>query len=92
MAGQYLFQFRHPGQDEPPLEEVVSRFGLDPTDVDDGYGVVKVADDPEGPLYVIRVNEAARRKLGSPAEQTRSDPGEGVFSDPPIEPFGPPEG
>lgn len=52
--------------------------GLEPEDVDQGYGVVPI--DPDENLYVVLVNHdaAARARVGG---------AEGVYSNPEIEPI-----
>ncbi|WP_084958615.1 hypothetical protein [Thermoactinospora rubra] len=57
------------------LQDAVARLKLDPEEVDTAYGLVLI--DPDQGLYGLRVSEKAWR--------------EGAFSDPAIEPYGPPE-
>lgn len=67
------------------LEGAMRRLGLTEDEVDTGYGLVPV--DPGRDLYVLRVTEEAGRRVGD------SDAGSadgGPYSDPPIEPYGPP--
>ncbi|MEV5743233.1 hypothetical protein AB0L30_24520 [Microbispora rosea] len=67
------------------LEGAMRRLGLTEDEVDTGYGLVPV--DPGRNLYVLRVTEEAGRRVGD------SDAGAadgGPYSDPPIEPYGPP--
>lgn len=67
------------------LEAAMRRLGLAEDEVDTGYGLVPV--DPRRNLYVLRVTEEAGRRVGD------SDAGAadgGPYSDPPIEPYGPP--
>ncbi|MBG0829999.1 hypothetical protein HS041_19710 [Planomonospora sp. ID67723] len=66
---------------EATLAQAIERLGLSEDDVDTGYGLVLI--DPTQDLYGLRVTEAAARRI-DPAM------GEGPYSDPPIEPFGPP--
>ncbi len=66
------------------LEEVRQLLGLAPAEVDPAFGVVSIS--PAEHLYTILVDEAAAARVGD-APQV-----EGVFSNPRIEPFGPPEG
>ncbi len=65
------------------LPEVRRLLGLADDEVDPGFGVVNIS--PAEHLYTILVDEAAARRI--------ADAGlvEGVFSNPRIEPFGPPE-
>ncbi|GIH73656.1 hypothetical protein [Planobispora longispora] len=63
------------------LAQAMDRLGLSEEEVDTGYGLVLL--DPAQNLYALRVTEAAARRVGGTT-------GEGPYSDPPIEPFGPP--
>ncbi|GII63899.1 hypothetical protein Skr01_39840 [Sphaerisporangium krabiense] len=65
---------------EATLEQAVRRLGLSEDEVDTGYGLVPL--DPDEGLYALRVTEAAGHRV--------APDGGGPFSDPPIEPFGPP--
>jgi hypothetical protein len=58
--------------------------GLTSEEVDPGFGVVNIS--PAEHLYTILVEEAAAARVGD------ADQVEGVFSNPRIEPYGPPEG
>jgi hypothetical protein len=71
-----------PGQ--ASLPEVRRLLGLAADEVDPGFGVVNIS--PAEHLYTILVDEAAAARVGD-APQV-----EGVFSNPRIEPFGPPDG
>ncbi|MBX6381987.1 MAG: hypothetical protein IRZ07_03285 [Microbispora sp.] len=57
--------------------------GLAADEVDAAYGLVPV--DPGRNLYVLRVTEDAGRRVGA-----AGDADGGPYSDPPIEPYGPP--
>ncbi|NJP25918.1 hypothetical protein FLW53_17265 [Microbispora sp. SCL1-1] len=66
------------------------RLGLAEDEVDTGYGLVPV--DPRTDLYVLRVTEEAGRRVGD-SDAGAVDGGAadgGPYSDPPIEPYGPP--
>ncbi len=70
---------------QPALSDVVERYGLQPDDIDPEFGVVEI--DPEDHLYVILVTAEAAARI---------EPGDGwdtagPYSNPRIEPFGPPE-
>ena len=80
-----MFQFQHPGG-KPALETVQQKFGLRTEEIDAAYGVVLV--DPDDSTYVIRVEETAQARLSG--GQT-SGSVSGFYSDPKIEPCGPPE-
>ncbi|GAB3897759.1 hypothetical protein [Microbispora bryophytorum] len=71
----------------PPatLETAMLRLGLTEDDVDTAYGLVPV--DPGRNLYVLRVTEDAGRRVGDSDGGTADG---GPYSDPPIEPYGPP--
>ena len=69
--------------EQASLPEVRRLLGLAAEEVDPGFGVVNIS--PAEHLYTILVDpEAAARIADAP-------PVEGVFSNPRIEPFGPPE-
>jgi hypothetical protein len=70
-----------PGQ--ATLPEVRELLGLAPEEVDPGFGVVNIS--PAEHLYTILVDEAAGARIAGAPEV------EGVFGNPRIEPFGPPE-
>jgi hypothetical protein len=70
-----------PGQ--ATLPEVRELLGLAPEEVDPGFGVVNIS--PAEHLYTILVDEAAAGRVAGAPEV------EGVFGNPRIEPFGPPE-
>jgi hypothetical protein len=84
-----MFQFRKQG-DEPTLDEVCATFNLRKDQVDSEYGVVQT-DSREG-LYVVLVDDLAQAQIKEKLEITDAyaDPAVGVFSNPQIEPFGPP--
>jgi hypothetical protein len=70
--------------EQATLEEVRRRLGLAPEEVDPAFGVVNIS--PAEHLYTILVDEEAAARVAG------ADPVQGVYSDPRIEPFGPPEG
>jgi hypothetical protein len=70
--------------EQASLGEVRDLLGLAPEEVDPAFGVVNIS--PADHLYTILVEEAAAARVAGAA------PVEGVFSNPRIEPFGPPEG
>ncbi len=67
------------------LEAAMRRLGLTEDEVDTAYGLVPV--DPGRNLYVLRVTEDAGRRLGDSGAGAADG---GPYSDPPIEPYGPP--
>jgi hypothetical protein len=70
-----------PAQATPPA--VRELLGLTPEELDPGFGVVPI--DPAGRRYTILVDDAAAARIADAPEV------EGVFANPRIEPFGPPE-
>ena len=69
--------------EQATLEEVRQLLGLAPEEVDPAFGVVNIS--PAEHLYTILVDEAAAGRIAG------ADPVEGVYSNPRIDPFGPPE-
>lgn len=67
--------------EQASLDEVRRLLGLAPEEVDPRFGVVSPAEH----LYTILVDQEAAARIAD-APQV-----EGVFSNPRIEPFGPPE-
>jgi hypothetical protein len=70
--------------EQATLEEVRQRLGLTPEEVDSAFGVVNIS--PAEHLYTILVDEAAAGRIAG------AEPVEGVYGNPRVEPFGPPEG
>ena len=70
--------------EQASLPQVRRLLGLAPEEVDRSFGVVNIS--PAEHLYTILVEEAAAARVGD------ADQVEGVFSNPRIEPYGPPEG
>jgi hypothetical protein len=62
------------------LDAAMEKLGLSERDVDTSYGLVAI--DPDHSLYGLRVTDEAAH---------RAHDAEGPFSDPRIEPFGPPQ-
>jgi hypothetical protein len=69
--------------EQASLPEVRDLLGLTPEEVDPSFGVVNI--NPAEDLYTILVEEPAAARIAD-APQV-----EGVFANPRIEPFGPPE-
>jgi hypothetical protein len=63
------------------LTQVMRRLELPEEDVDTDYGLVLI--DPDQGLYGLRVSESAAHRIAPAA-------GGGPYSDPRIEPYGPP--
>jgi hypothetical protein len=70
--------------EQATLPKVRRLLGLAPEEVDPGFGVVNIS--PAEHLYTILVEDSAAARV---ADATQV---EGVFSNPRIEPYGPPEG
>lgn len=79
-----MFQFRHTGG-EPSLDEVRRLFGLSADEVDPMFGVV--ATDPEDSLYTVLIADTAIPQVNAALAARPSDPAEGVFANPRIEPM-----
>jgi len=69
--------------EQATLEEVRRLLGLAAEEVDPAFGVVNIS--PAEHLYTVLVDEAAAARVGD------SELVEGVYGNPRIEPFGPPE-
>jgi hypothetical protein len=69
--------------EQASLPEVRRLLGLAADEVDPAFGVVNIS--PAEHLYTILVEEQAAARVGD------ADQVEGVFSNPRIEPYGPPE-
>ena len=69
--------------EQASLDQVRELLGLAAEEVDPGFGVVNIS--PAEHLYTILVEDSAATRVGD-APQVQ-----GVFSNPRIEPFGPPE-
>ena len=72
-------------QGQPSLEEIQKLFSLSDDEVDRDFGLIEV--DPAENVFTFLVEEAS-------AARVRSGPGwtvSGPFSNPRIEPFGPPQ-
>ena len=72
------------GGSRPTLAEVKQAFALSDAEIDPDYGVIEV--DDENHVYSILVEEQAAAKISGHGWST-----EGPFSNPRIEPFGPPQ-
>lgn len=83
-----MLQFSHP-DGEPTLDQVARLFGIPRTALDDDFGVI--ATDPEAGLYTVLVDTAVGPQVETVLARRPKTDGEGLFSNPRIEPFGPPE-
>jgi hypothetical protein len=83
-----MLQFKHPGS-PPSVDEVCRLFNLKPDEVDIQFGII--ATDPAGGLYTVLIDAKARKRVEATLATRPRDPAEGIFANPRIEPFGPPE-
>jgi hypothetical protein len=83
-----LVQFQHAGP-TPSAEDVRQMFNLDDDEMDSQFGVI--ATDPKEGIYAVRVADQASKRVESVLATRPRNAAEGIFSDPKIEPFGPPE-
>jgi hypothetical protein len=79
-----LMSIQSPGK-APDLQAIKQRYGLADDEIDPGFGVVEI--DPADGTYTVLVDERAASKLASGADWTVRGP----YSNPRIQPFGPPE-
>ena len=70
----------------PTIADLRQRYSLSDDEIDATFGVVEV--DPQACIYTILVEESAVEKILPDGPITDV---EGPFSNPRIEPFGPPE-
>ena len=66
------------------LESAMRTLNLTAEEVDTASGLVPI--DPDEGLYALRVTEKAGHRVSA-----QTGPGEGPYSDPRIEPYGPPQ-
>jgi hypothetical protein len=71
--------------DKANLAEVRRRMNLEPEEIDNDFGVVSI--DPKKNLYAVMVEEKASQKLSEQQQKGVKGP----YSNPRIEPFGPPK-
>lgn len=69
----------------PTIDEIQQLFSLTDEEIDKSFGVVEV--DPDDQTYTFLVEETSVSKVQSGVDATV----EGPFSNPRIEPFGPPQ-
>jgi len=69
----------------PTVPEIVSRYGLQPGEIDEQFGVIGI--DPKDHAYTILVEPSAAQKIQPDKKWEISGP----FSNPKIEPFWPPQ-
>lgn len=75
----------HAPEGSPTMQQIVSRYGLQPGEIDDEFGIVEI--DPTDHSYTILVEPSAAKKIQPDGKWNTSGP----FSNPKIEPFWPPQ-
>jgi hypothetical protein len=83
-----MVQFRHAGP-HPSLAEVARMLGIGADKLDGVFGVI--ATDPDAGLYTVLVDSEVAAAVSQRLAERGDDKAEGVFSNPRVEPFGPPE-
>lgn len=83
-----MIQLRLP-DGEPTLGEAAAILGLALGDLDPEFGVIPI--DPADALYAVRVRSDSADRAARAIAKRGADEAEGIFSDPRIAPFGPPE-
>lgn len=84
-----LYNLRWEGT-SPSVEDICRKFGFTPEEIDRDYGVIEI--DPADHLYCLMVDQSAVERLDRDwANQSEPSGLEGPFSNPRIEPFGPPQ-
>lgn len=83
-----MLQFVHHGP-APSLEQVRRLFNLKKDEIDPDFGVITT--DPSRGLYTVLIDSKATPRVEAILATRPPDPAEGIFANPPIEPFGPPE-
>ena len=84
-----LYNVRWP-DGSPTIEDVCRKYGLASEEVDQQYGLIEI--DPQDHLYCMLVEQAAVARLSQTwAQSGKPADIEGPYSNPPIEPFGPPQ-
>ena len=83
-----MLQFHHEGE-APSLDEVARIFAIGADQVVAEFGVI--ATDPTAGLYTVLIDEKAVDAVRQRLSERGKHEAEGIFSNPRIEPFGPPE-
>lgn len=83
-----MLQFKHQGS-KPTVDEVSSVFDLKSDEIDTQFGVI--ATDPENGIYTVLIDAQASKRVEAVLATRPHDPAEGIFGNPRIEAFGPPE-
>ncbi|WP_296679183.1 hypothetical protein [Novosphingobium sp.] len=79
-----MLQFRHAGS-APSMDEVCRLFSLAPDELDRQFGVI--ATDPADGLYTVLIDARAAPRVSAALAARPAHPAEGLFANPPIEPF-----
>ena len=82
-----MLQFKHQGS-APSIDEVRRMFDLRKGEIDDQFGVI--ATDPAEGIYTVLIAAHATPRAEAKLACRPRDPAEGIFANPPIEPFSPP--
>jgi hypothetical protein len=82
-----MLQFKHP-ESIPTIEDVRRIFDLAPDEIDAQFGVIPT--DPANGLYTVLIDTRASHRVEAALTNRPRDSAEGIFANPPIEPFGPP--
>lgn len=83
-----MIQFPYIGS-KPTLEEVAQRFDIESSLIDHEFDVIET--DPDARLCTILVDDSVRIKILDQLGENYENDEIGEFSNPRIEPFGPPE-
>jgi hypothetical protein len=83
-----MLQFHSTGN-PPSLDDVKRLFGLNADEIDAEFGVI--ASSPDDGLFTVLIGNNAEAKVNAALARRPKRVGEGVFSNPRIEPFGLPE-
>jgi hypothetical protein len=83
-----MLQFKHEGK-IPSIDEVRGLFNLETDEIDKQFGVI--ATDPIEGLYTVLIVAKASERVQAVLATRPVEPSEGIFANPRIEPFGPPE-
>ena len=83
-----MLQFKHQGS-APSVDEVRRMFDLNTDEIDTQFGVI--ATDPTEGIYTVLVAAKVSKRVEAVLATRPRDPAEGIFANPRIEPFGPPE-
>ena len=86
MADHMLVQI-HLAPGQSALHDAAAKLGVPVSALDSAYGVVPT--DPAAGLFAVMVDKAHSRRAANKLGMAPDD--EGIFANPPIAPFGPPE-